>query len=472
MAGPPAVPDRPPRTLPSGLIATAAVAPFLIFATVYLSAAGHGFIKDDYAWILQSRVRDAADLWTVLRTDNGFYRPVVSLTFTIDEWLFGVHPLGYGITNVALALLCGVSIASLARALGLSRGAAWLAAALWLLNLQGIRMAVLWTSGRTALLLTLAATAAATALVRGRFAMAVVWVIVALFSKEEAVLLPAILLGWLMVLARERTSGRRIGIGAWIIGAGVAEGLYFLARSSTAASTPWSAPWYYQPTFDLGVVLENIASYADRVATVPLAVTLLAAVVLGVARPLGGRDMRALLVCGAIWLVGGFGATIFLPVRSDLYACFPSVAVCLVAAAMCGRLWEASTDARRARSLVGALMLVGLMTPVYLARTERWSSLAEFGDATLSDLTRLAAPLPAGATVVIEDDLSTRVNLSTAFGTLLGDAYVLAAGRNLNFWVEPAMGGADLAGMKAPCDTCVDLKLKVSGGRLEPSERK
>jgi hypothetical protein len=194
---------------------------------------------------------------------------------------------------------------------------------------------------------------------------------------------------------------------------------------------------------------------------------LLAVLVLGRARPLWDRELRSVLLCGAIWLVGGFGATVFLPVRSDLYACFPSVGVCLVAAAVGARLWQASTEALRRRALAGALGLLVVMTPVYVARTERWSSLAEFGAATLADLTRLTASLPAGATVVIHDDRSERTNMSTAFGTLLNEAYFVTTGRKLEFWIEPPLGDAALAGLTPPCATCVALHLRVSNGRLQ-----
>jgi hypothetical protein len=444
-----------------------AVAPFLVFAGVYLAAAGHGFIKDDFAWILQSRVRDTGDLAGLFVTDNGFYRPMVALTFTVNDWMFGAAPRGYGVTNVLLALLCGASIYMLARAFALSRGAAIMAAALWLLNLQGIRMAALWTSGRTALVLTLAATMAATAVVRGRLGPAVAWTLVALFAKEEAVLLPAILFGWLLVL-RTPEGPSRISAGTWIAVSAGALGLYFFARSFTAASTPWSAPWYYTPSIDVSMVLSNVLSYGDRVGTVPLAVTLLALLALGRAQWSADRAMTRLLVCGAIWLVGGFGATVFLPVRSDLYACFPSVAVCLAAAAICGRSWQASTEVRRRRALVGALVLVVAMTPVYWARTERWSSLAKFSAAILADLAAATRHLPDDAVVVIQDDRTTRVNLDTAIGTLMQDAVVVTTGRRLVIQVEPPLGGADPAGVAAPCDTCVSVRLRVSGGRLVP----
>jgi len=144
------------------------VAPFALFLVVYLLLARHGFMIDDYAWVVQSRVRSIADLAALFTHTNGFYRPLVALTFTVNEWLFGHWAFGYGMTNVALALGCAAAIAALGRALGLSKGAAIVFSSLWLLNLQGIRTAVLWVSGRSALVLVLCATMSALSVVRGR----------------------------------------------------------------------------------------------------------------------------------------------------------------------------------------------------------------------------------------------------------------------------------------------------------------
>ena len=110
-----------------GLAVVTALAPVLAFLAVYAPAAGQGFVRDDYAWILQSRIGSLADLVRVLTSDIGFYRPVVGLTFAFNYWLSGSSPAGYGLTNVALALGCAGAIAWLARSLGLPRGAAALA---------------------------------------------------------------------------------------------------------------------------------------------------------------------------------------------------------------------------------------------------------------------------------------------------------------------------------------------------------
>ncbi len=449
----------------SRLAAIAAVVPFVVFAAVYVPMAGHGLIQDDFSWILRSRVASLTDVIALFRSDNGFYRPMVSLTFAVNEWMFGATPYGYGLTNAALALACAWAIGGLARALGLPRGAAVLASALWLLNLHGIRMAVLWVSGRTALVLTLAAVLAATALVRGRLVPALAWLAVALLAKEEAVLLPAILLAWIMWLGTRDEPGPVRPI-SWIGGAGIVTALYFLARSTTRAMTPMSAPPFYTPTFELAALWSNIVSYADRALTFPLVVALLAVVLLGRPHPWMDRRTLTLFRCGAAWLAGGFALTVFLPVRSDLYACFPSVGAALAAAAFCGRAWEQSTPIRQQRSLIASLLVSMIVGMLHYSRTGRWVEIADFSSAVMADLRAETSSLRDHATIVIQDDRRQRVNLGSAFGTLIEEAYALSAGRRLTLWVEPPPVNADLAGLKAPCLPCADLRLAVVDGRL------
>jgi hypothetical protein len=326
-------------------------------------------------------------------------------------------------------------------------------------------MAVLWTSGRTSLLLTLAATLTALAVVRGRVAAAAVALAAALFSKEEAVLLPVILAGWLVIL-RRTDRAPAVTLPAWLATAAVAEALYFTARAMTSAATPWTAAWYYRPTFDPAALLENVLSYADRVGSVPLGVLVLGWIAMGFARPMLTPEARATIACGAAWLIGAFGLTIFGPVRSDLYAVFPSVGVSLAAAAALSAMWFRAPAAAQRRALAGALGLMLAFTVPLVARTRRWSSLAEFSSTILADLAAQTRHLPADATVVIHDDRSHRNNLGSAFGTIFGEAYELKTGRTLSLWIEPALGDVELAGLQRPCEGCVDLELRVVGGRL------
>ncbi len=454
----------------TGLRRAASVAPFLLFLAIYLPAAGHGFMLDDYSWVLTSRVRSFADFVELFRTDNGFYRPVVGLTFSVNEWMFGPRAFGYGVTNVALALACAGMIVALARALTLPRGAAILAGALWLLNFQGTRTAVQWVSGRTALVVILAATASALALVRGRTVLALAFAAAALFAKEEAVLLPLVLLAWVYIL---RAYGRDTGINAaaWIAGAAGVLAAYFIARGATNAMTLANAPAHYHLTLDPVLFAKNVLRYGDRVLTTPLLLLAGGLVLLGRPRPILDSSTRMMLWLGGLWVAGGFALTLFIPTRSDLYACFPAVGVCLGVAAISGRCWEQAPFARQRRALVCLLVALVALSPVYYLRTERRTKLTQFAAATLNDLVALTAPLPANAIVVIDDDVAARrtdqPNLEDAFGGLLNDAYALMTGRRLQFRIEPAP--PDSAPPPA-CDGCVVLRLKVADGRVLPRE--
>ena len=72
---------------------------------IYGPDCGLGFVKDDYGWIASSRLDGWGSLSRVLLdAPMGFYRPIVSLSFGLSDLLFGLHPLPYGLTNLALAV--------------------------------------------------------------------------------------------------------------------------------------------------------------------------------------------------------------------------------------------------------------------------------------------------------------------------------------------------------------------------------
>ena len=128
-----------------------------VLSLVYGCDAGRGFVKDDFVWIAGSR--DLSRL--IVPGAAVFFRPVVSLTFWVDHALFGLDPLGYGLTNLALLLACVGMLFLLLKALGLRAGVAAAGALVWALNFQAVNMAVLWISGRTALVLVFWTAAAA-----------------------------------------------------------------------------------------------------------------------------------------------------------------------------------------------------------------------------------------------------------------------------------------------------------------------
>jgi hypothetical protein len=101
------------------------------FLAIYGPDIGHGFVKDDFRWILSSRTEHLEDLAAHFRSNVGFYRPLVSLTFAADYGVWGVRPLGYGLTNLTIFGGCAVLLYRLARRIALPPAAALLATAVW-----------------------------------------------------------------------------------------------------------------------------------------------------------------------------------------------------------------------------------------------------------------------------------------------------------------------------------------------------
>jgi membrane protein implicated in regulation of membrane protease activity len=431
----------PPAWLAIGLLGIAAGA-------AYLPDVGRGFIKDDFGWIVAGRVERLGDLGPIFRRPVGFYRPLVTLTFAADRALFGLQPFPYGCTNLALLLLAAGLLVRLGTRLGLSRGLATLVGALWTFNFHGVNMAVLWVSGRTALVLTACAVAAALALVAGRRAAAGGLTLLALLAKEEAVALPVILGTWAWLYGGTRGLTRPARIRQWVADVwplALALAAYALLRAQTEAYLPWRAPDYYRLTLAPDAVGRNLLEYLDRAGTVALAVVALACLVAGRVTRLAPRERRIALM-GAIWLVGGFALTLFLPVRSSLYAVFPSVGAALVAGAAVAAL---EPDLRsRAWAIWLLLLLPFLCLPVYRVRNAPWRALAEVSADALGTLTTAARDLSDGDGILLLDDRASRASLANTFGVAAEEAVNLVTGRALRVWIEPPVRYAELAGLR------------------------
>ena len=443
----------------SSLQKAALALPFVLFLAIYGSSVGKGFVADDFGWILDSRVASAHDLGALFFKSTGFYRPVVGLTFAADYALFGTHPLGYGLTNVLFAGICAVLLFLVGRELSLPDSAAVLAVALWLLNPHGINTAVLWMSGRTSLLLTMGSLGAVLLVLRGRPFLALLPAAVALFSKEEAFLLPGILFLWWIGFRRANLPSKT-QVALWWLCSVAMIGVYLALRFQTGAMTPWTAPPYYRFTSDPAVIFKNIREYADRAMTFPAAVALLAWIVL---RPSPERPAmsKTVLICGAAWIVGGYGLTMFLPVRSSLYACYPSAGACLIAADIVTRCWYASAAPARQRAVIAAIVATIGMTPVYVIRNRSTLANARFSSRVLHELATATRTVSPGAVVIVLDDRTRRPNVETAFNMALDDAFELTAGRRLEFWVEPELQHAKLAGRTQPCETCAAMRIDL-----------
>ena len=233
--------------------------------------------------------------------------------------------------------------------------------------------------------------------------------------------------------------------------------------------TPGNAPSYYQFTFAPAAFADNLLEYTDRTLTFPIAVCLLAFLLL---RP-AWRSIQVswpTIVCGIAWMLGGYALTIFLPVRSSLYACFPSIGASIVAAEIGEALWRQAPQTGRLRATAAAIAVVIVLIPVYRVRNQRWVDLADFSSSVLAQLRTSTASLPDGAHVVLIDERDKRVNLESAFGTLINHAWRLQNGRPLDVRIEPPLRNAPPD--TALCLTCAALTLQLKDGVVVPTRRR
>lgn len=423
-----------------------------IFATLYGTACGRGFISDDYAWIRHGRFDDLSDVAHIFSSSVGFYRPLVSLSFGLNFHLFGLSPYGYGLTNLALALVCGIGVVALSREMRLPPRSAATAAALWLFNFHGINMSVLWLSGRTSLLLTMFSLTAAVAFLQRRTWIATAASMAAMLSKEEAALLPLVFSAWAYLERRQRPQWWWRVVPLW-----TALGVYLLLRASSEAMWPGNAPDFYEPTLRVTQVARNVAEYADRSMTFSL-LTVLAAWV-GVHRrfQLPRIDSHVLGFCGS-WFLCGFAITAFLPVRSSLYAVFPSVAVALLAASCLEAMIGSERAARRLQIAWMGVCTLLLLLPVYSSRNLRWTALAELSSRVVDQLTNADPLLPDPTTVIIQDEEASMIRLTNAWAGLTPDMSFLTFQGRLDVRVDQARDLPTVNGNR--------ITVQLTGGQL------
>jgi hypothetical protein len=421
---------------PGAACLRAVAAVLAIFLTIYLPDIGRGFISDDFRWIVESRVTSFAEAAALFTTNIGFYRPVTSLSFAIDGALWGGSAFGYGVTNLLLCLAVAGAMFAVAREVGLAAPGALLAAAVWMLNFHAINMAVLWLSGRTALLAACFSLGAAWGMFRGWSVASGLLALAAMLSKEEAIALPALFT--LHALIVQRRISLRTVVPLWM-----SLGVYLVLRLQSGAFWPGDAPSFYQFSFAPSVVGRNVLEYIDRSGTV----FALVAAVLAAAAPVRWRDLspgeRRVLGFAALWIAGMYTLTVFLPLRSSLYALLPSLGSALALGVLAGAAHR-RVPSRFAKVVIGLFAAAVLLVPVYRARNARWVELAELSERVLRTIAADAASQPTGH-VVLVDAAGERFNLAAAFGNLLPEALELRIGRGWTGEIVSSIGEAEPA---------------------------
>ena len=107
--------------------------------------------------------------------------------------------------------------------------------------------------------------------------------------------------------------------------------------------------------------------------------------------------------------------------------------------------------------------------PVYWARNDRWTELADVSTALVSQFGTVIEGSPEDWRVIVVDDPATRASVAAALGWPLPDAVELVYGKRPHVWLVPPPGDSDPATWSnAPADAHAALALRNNRVTREP----
>jgi tetratricopeptide (TPR) repeat protein len=197
----------------------------LALATIiaYANTLRNGFVWDDGTVVTQnhsirnSTYLDAAftsELFHDNPTSIAYYRPLQIVSYMIDYFFWGLNPFGYHLTNLLLHLLCVLLVWSVAERIIQQRPPAFLVALFFAIHPVNTN-AVAYVAGRADLLALAGMLASFLLFLHYRamqqdarfvrtavFAASILCYLLALFSRENALLLPLLILLYCLTLDR------------------------------------------------------------------------------------------------------------------------------------------------------------------------------------------------------------------------------------------------------------------------------
>ncbi len=219
MAEASAPPDPPPAT-PGRRAVSALVA--LVAVAAYAATLGYDLVWDDTLLIQQSwRLHHwhalpsllTSHFWSEVGEVSHYYRPLITLTFFLDVQIWGLHPLGFHLTNVLAHAAVTLAVLAVARRTLDGEPAAAICALVFALHPLHTE-SVSFVSGRTDVIATLFFLLALLAYDRGRARArwgSIAWslgaYLLALLAKEVAITLPIVLMLWDRLVRRDLRDG-------------------------------------------------------------------------------------------------------------------------------------------------------------------------------------------------------------------------------------------------------------------------
>jgi hypothetical protein len=386
-------PARPARGSSRAVLLVLAL---LLGVVPSLGTLGAPWIAEDAALLEQASHDSPLADWT--RPQGGltivrFWRPVVSLTWGLQERATGIDPLPLRALNLGAHLACVALVWAVTRRLGMGVGAAFLASA-WVATFPDQGGTVTWLAGRTDGL------SGATLLLGlwlglgPRPSLALPAALLAAATKEFGFLLPA----WIALLAWGRGESRplllrRVFLAA--VGAAVALGIRRVALGAWVGGYPSTS---LDPAAPL-LALEALARAAP-LSGLGFGLVLLWALWRSRSdahgRRLAGAALGAMAL--ALVLLGPLLGDGWLEPQNARLLFVPELALALAVAALGGGL-------RGAEGLVVAALVLVPRSAAAWRDTHEWAEAARVGEQRVAAARAIVAEVPAAPEPVLMSDL-------------------------------------------------------------------
>ena len=214
----------------------------LVFLTLLILVAfgntlNHGFVWDDHSIIESNPVLQSLGnipkffmMEDIADGSTGYYRPMTYISFTLDRAIWGANPVGYNITNLLLHILVALLFYRLVAALFKREELAFAAAIIFALHPITAETVNFHAGGRNTLLSAFFALFSLLLYLKEKRVASVACFTMAIFSKEFALLLPAVFLLYDTTINKEKIRW------VWYLPYLAATAGYLALRSSAVAS--------------------------------------------------------------------------------------------------------------------------------------------------------------------------------------------------------------------------------------------
>jgi hypothetical protein len=409
----------------------AAAVVVLAASVPYLSTVNDYFLQDDFG-VIQLMARRpwtmffrwftmpwTEDIWQYTPDE---IRPFVALSYVMTASWGAAQPTAHHVLNIAIHAGNGLLVMAIARtAGGLDRTASALAAVIFVL-LPVQAESVAWITGRVDSMPTFFYLAAFLAYARWRtgrraaYAWSLVWFFVALFSKQNTITLPALLVAYDLVMLRRIPRPSWTGIRAYVPFIVMTGGFLWL-RQAVVGTVVREGDL---TATGLRLFLVTVTHHAQRTVFGHLAsVTpaqwmvagLLAIAAILAFVQLDGAARRRLgagaVFFGLVWWIHGVLPVIVAGYESPRHVYLAAVGWAVLLAIIVQALASGTGRVRRYAAVATAVVIVGAYSLQLLAVVGRWNLAAAISKKAVARLEREALATPPGSLVIVGVPISS-----------------------------------------------------------------